>query len=143
MAGPSVSFTGRVSDARAASILASARALVVTATEEFGIAAVEAQAAGRPVIALADGGVCETVVEGETGTFYTRPEPGALAAAVRRFDPDAIDPAACVANAARFDVDHFRHGLRAVVERALTPGRPEGPPRRRAARRRAGLAWQA
>jgi glycosyltransferase involved in cell wall biosynthesis len=143
MAGPTVSFTGRVSDARAASILAGARALVVTATEEFGIAAVEAQAAGRPVIALADGGVCETVLEGETGTFYTRPEPGALAAAVRRFDPDAVDPAACVANAARFDVDHFRHGLRAVVERALTSGRPERSPRRRAARRRAGLAWQA
>ena len=48
------------------------RALVVTATEEFGIAAVEAQAAGRPVIALAEGGVRETVVEGETGTFYER-----------------------------------------------------------------------
>jgi glycosyltransferase involved in cell wall biosynthesis len=143
MAGPTVTFTGRVSDAQAASILASARALVVTATEEFGIAAVEAQAAGRPVIALADGGVCETVLEGVTGTFYTRPEAAVLADAVRRFDPDSVDPAACVANAARFDIAHFRHGLRAVVDRALASGRSEGPARRRVARRRSGLAWHA
>src|SRR5215218_2761418 len=52
IAGPTVTFTGRVSDERVAELLARARALVVTATEEFGIAAVEALAAGRPVIAL-------------------------------------------------------------------------------------------
>jgi glycosyltransferase involved in cell wall biosynthesis len=143
LAGPNVTFTGRVSDAEAAERLQAARALVVTATEEFGIAAVEAQAAGRPVIALADGGVCETVIEGVTGSFYARPEPEALAAAVRRFDALAIDPAACVENAARFDVAHFRHGLRAVVDRALAAERPAGPPRRRSPRRPAGLAWQA
>src|SRR4051812_39638320 len=143
LAGPTVSFAGRVSDADAAALLQSARALVVTATEEFGIAAVEAQAAGRPVIALADGGVRETVIDGETGTFYARPDPESLAAAVRAFDPEAIDPAACVANAARFDVSHFRHGLRAVVDRALAAERPAGPPRRRSPRRPAGLAWQA
>jgi glycosyltransferase involved in cell wall biosynthesis len=143
LARPNVTFTGRVSDADAAERLRAARALVVTATEEFGIAAVEAQAAGRPVIALADGGVCETVIEGVTGTFYTRPEPDALAAAVRRFDALATDPAACVENAARFDVAHFRHGLRAVVDHALAAGRAAGPPRRRSPRRPAGLAWQA
>ena len=75
MAGPTVSFTGRVSDAEAARILARAHALVVTATEEFGIAAVEAQAAGRPVIALHEGGLRETVIDGETGTFFDAPEP--------------------------------------------------------------------
>ena len=52
IAGPSVRFTGRIPDERVAELLASARALVVTAVEEFGIAAVEALAAGRPVIAL-------------------------------------------------------------------------------------------
>src|SRR6185312_765246 len=78
LAGPTITFTGRVSDGQAADLLASARALVVTATEEFGIAAVEAQAAGRPVIALAEGGVRETVLEGVTGTFYAMPDPAAL-----------------------------------------------------------------
>ena len=132
LAGPTVSFTGRVSDAEAAHLLSRARALVVTATEEFGIAAVEAQAAGRPVIALHEGGVRETVVEGETGAFFDRPEPDALVAAVRAFDPLAIDPEACVANAARFDVAHFRHGLRALVERALEAERTPRPRPRRA-----------
>src|SRR4051812_42731412 len=86
LAGPTIRFAGRVSDARAAEFLSRARALVVTATEEFGIAAVEAQAAGRPVIALAEGGVRETVLEGETGAFYERPEVDALAEAVAGFD---------------------------------------------------------
>ena len=61
LAGPTVRFAGRVSDAEAARLLASCRALVVTTGEEFGIAAVEAQAAGRPVIARAAGGLLENV----------------------------------------------------------------------------------
>ena len=70
LAGPTISFTGRVSDQRVAELLSSARALVVTAAEEFGIAAVESLASGRPVIALDAGGVRESVREGETGTYY-------------------------------------------------------------------------
>jgi glycosyltransferase involved in cell wall biosynthesis len=116
-----------------------ARALVVTATEEFGIAAVEAQAAGRPVIALAQGGACETVLEGETGTFYDEADPDALAAAVAAFDPLSVEPAACVAQAARFDVGRFRAGLEAVVADAMAEGRPERRAPRRARRRNPGL----
>src|SRR3954469_25789718 len=82
LAGPTIRFTGRVPDAEVARLLATSRALVVTATEEFGIAAVEAQAAGRPVVALAEGGVTESVVEGRTGVFYEEPTPEALAAAI-------------------------------------------------------------
>ena len=140
LAGPTVSFAGRVSDAEAARLLARARALVVTATEEFGIAAVEAQAAGRPVIALRDGGVRETVVEGVTGAFYETPEVGALVDAVRSFDALAVDPAACVASARRFDTAHFRRGLIAVVERVLGGRESRRAPRRRPPRRARGLA---
>src|SRR5919107_2143851 len=92
LAGPTIRFEGRVSDARAAQLLAQARALVVTATEEFGIAAVEAQAAGRPVIAFAEGGVGETVIDGRTGVFYNENSVEALADAVASFDPSTIDP---------------------------------------------------
>ena len=81
MAGPTVKFTGRVPDAEAARLLAGCRALVVTAVEEFGLAAVEAQAAGRPVISVGAGGALETVVEGETGVFW-QGGPAELAAAV-------------------------------------------------------------
>ena len=140
LAGPTVSFAGRVSDAEAARILARGRALIVTATEEFGIAAVEAQAAGRPVIALHEGGVRETVIEGETGIFFDRPEPGALAEAVLAFDALAVDPAACVASARRFDTAHFRRGLRSVVELALDGLGSRRAARRRPPRRARGLA---
>lgn len=112
LAGPTVRFTGRVGDAEVARILQRSRALVVTATEEFGIAAVEAQAAGRPVIALRDGGLRETILEGETGTFYDAPDPAELARVVRAFDTSAIDPAACRASAMRFDRSRFEAGLR-------------------------------
>ena len=67
---------------------------MVTAEEEFGIAAVESLASGRPVIALRSGGVLETVIAGRTGVFYDDGEdPRALAAAVAAFDPGAVDPA--------------------------------------------------
>jgi glycosyltransferase involved in cell wall biosynthesis len=135
IAGPTIRFEGRVSDARAAQLLAEARALVVTATEEFGIAAVEAQAAGRPVIALAEGGVRETVVGGETGVFYDENSVEALIDAVASFDPMAVDPAACVRNAERFDVARFRAAMKRVVDEQLgTDRRPRG------ARRRPGRA---
>jgi glycosyltransferase involved in cell wall biosynthesis len=137
MAGPNVRFTGRVSDAEAARLLSTAKALVVTATEEFGIAAVEAQAAGRPVIALREGGACETVVEGVTGTFYDVAQADALCEAVLRFDTAAVDPQACVRNARRYDVGHFRRGMSAVVEDALAGERAPREERRRVPR---GLA---
>ena len=137
LAGPTVTFTGRVSDEEAARLLARAQALVVCATEEFGIAAVEAQAAGRPVVALREGGARETVLEGRTGTFFDEPTPAALAAAVARFDATAIDPAACVDNAQRFDTAGFRRGMTEIVEEALQDERSPREERRRAPR---GLA---
>jgi glycosyltransferase involved in cell wall biosynthesis len=127
MAGPTVKFTGRVSDERAAALVSGCRAMVVTATEEFGIAAVEAQAAGRPVVALAEGGARETVVDGVTGTFFGRCDAESVELAVRAFDPAGIDPADCVANARRFDTTQFSEGLRAVVEEARQAERPPRP----------------
>lgn len=115
LAGPTITFVGRVSDAEVARILQRSRALVVTATEEFGIAAVEAQAAGRPVIALRDGGLRETVIEGETGAFYETSDPAELARVIREFDTTAIDPAACRESAMRFDRTRFEAGLRREV----------------------------
>ena len=127
MAGPTVTFTGRIPDERVAEILAGAQALVVTACEEFGIAAVEALAAGRPVIALREGGVRESVEEGVTGAFYDRNHPEALAEAVLRFDAPAVDPAACRAAADRFSVQRFQARLAAIVDEATSDERPPRP----------------
>ena len=130
MAAPNVRFTGRISDRRVAELLATSRALVVTAAEEFGIAAVESLASGRPVIALGAGGVRESVREGVTGTYYDRDEPEALARVVEGFDPLAIDPAACVDAARQFGTDRFRDQLRRIVARAVEAERAPRPDER-------------
>ena len=118
MAPSNVRFVGRVSDAHAARLFAGCRAFLITGVEEFGIAAVEAQAAGRPVIARRGGGVLDTVVDGVTGCLW---EGGAsnLAEAVRSFDADAVDPGECVENSRRFDSAVFRRALRREVDLAV------------------------
>jgi len=141
LAGPTIRFAGRLTDADTTRAVRRARALVVTAQEEFGIAAVEAQAAGRPVIALDAGGVRETVVDGVTGTFFGGPDPDALADAVRRFDVDAVDARACAENARRFDERHFRAAVGAIADAALAGDRmPRDGARPRTRRRGRGLA---
>ena len=117
LAGSTIQFAGRLGDEVVAAILQGARALIVTAVEEFGIASVEAQAAGRPVIARRGGGALETIAEGVTGCFWSG-GPAELAAAIRQFDTDAVDPQACVANAARFDASVFRRRMLAEVQAA-------------------------
>ena len=72
LAGPTVRLTGRLSDGEVADLLRTSQALVVTAEEEFGIAAVESLASGRPVIALRSGGVLETVTDGRDGRVLRR-----------------------------------------------------------------------
>jgi glycosyltransferase involved in cell wall biosynthesis len=124
IAGPTVQFAGRVPDAEVARILQGARALIVTAVEEFGIAAVESQAAGRPVIARGEGGALETVIDGVTGCFWSG-GPDELAQAVLQFDDGAVDPKDCVGNARTFDVASFRKGIRAAIQAAQASAGPK------------------
>src|SRR3954447_17257645 len=137
MAGPTIRFTGRVSDEEAARLFATCRALVVPSVEEFGIVAVEAQAAGRPVVAVQAGGACETVVDGVTGRFWSGGGE-ALAAAVADFDPDSIDPAECVRNAERFTRSVFAETLPREVDAAFADAREADAVGRRTARAAAG-----
>jgi glycosyltransferase involved in cell wall biosynthesis len=124
MAGPRVRFAGRVSDARVSELLPGCRALVQPSVEEFGIAAVEAQAAGRPVIAARGGGALETVQDGVTGCYWSG-DADELARTVLDFDERGVDPAACVANAARFGVEVFRGTLPKLVEQMVAEARDE------------------
>lgn len=119
--GPYVRFLGALPDQEVVEQLAGCRALLFTGEEDFGLTAVEAQAAGKPVIAYGAGGALETVVPGVTGAFFDRLEVEALVECIRSFAPGTFDPAAARANAARFAPPRFRDQLRAAIERADRP----------------------
>ncbi len=112
---PEAEFLGRVADRELVELYARARAVVVPSREEFGITAVEAQAAGRPVVAAAEGGALETVIAEETGCFADLDDVDSFAAAMRRVDSIDFDPAVAVANAERFSADEFRRRLDAAI----------------------------
>jgi glycosyltransferase involved in cell wall biosynthesis len=115
--GPGVEFLGSVPDSRLVDLYARCIALVVPNIEEFGIAAVEAQAAGRPVVAVGRGGVRETVVDGETGVLVDSENVEALAKPLRDLDFASFDPRAIRANADRFSAASFRRRFEALVDR--------------------------
>lgn len=119
---PEARFLGRASDAELAKLYASARAVIVPSMEEFGITAVEAQAAGRPVIAAAAGGALETVLDGQTGLLATLDDPDSFAAAIRRLDSLRLDPGRAQQNAERFSVEAFQDRLREQVETLQSRG---------------------
>jgi len=112
MAGPTVAFLGRVSWDELARLYAGARAFIFPGLEDFGITPVEAQAAGRPVIAFRGGGALDTVLPGRTGEFFAEPTVESLVAVLERFQPTAYSPAACQQNAERFGVERFEKELR-------------------------------
>lgn len=115
-AGPTVRLLGRVSDAELAALYARARAVVFMSEDDFGIAQVEAQAAGRPVIALGAGGALDTVIDGETGVHVREQTAASLVEAVRRFERLSFSPERNVAHAARFSKERFARELVALVD---------------------------
>jgi glycosyltransferase involved in cell wall biosynthesis len=114
---PEAEFVGRASDDELAGLYASARAVIVPSMEEFGITAVEAQAAGRPVIAAAAGGALETVIDGQTGRLAVLDDVDSFAGAIANIDELPFDPARAVENAERFSVAAFRSRISAYVTR--------------------------
>jgi glycosyltransferase involved in cell wall biosynthesis len=112
---PEASFLGRVDDEQLAALYSAARAVVITSVEEFGITAVEAQAAGRPVIAARSGGVLETVIDGQTGVLAEPGDVAAFAVAIEALERLDFDPHQAVANAERFSVANFQRRLSSFV----------------------------
>jgi glycosyltransferase involved in cell wall biosynthesis len=116
MAGPDVTFLGQLTDDQVRHEYQHAKALIMPGEEDFGIVPVEAQACGRPVVALARGGALETVIDGETGVLFPEPTAAALAEALRQVDTIAFDATRIRANAERFARDHHARAITALVE---------------------------
>ena len=120
MAGPNVSFLGRVDDEVLLGQYRRCRALLHPAVDDFGMVMVEALAAGKPVIASLEGGAAEIVRAGETGVFFDAPTPEAVGAALDRFRllRMRFDPSRLREAARRFDRAAFERRFSRVVERA-------------------------
>ena len=118
---PNIRFAGRADDETLRSCLQSCRALIFCAEEDFGLAPLEAQACGSPVIAFGRGGATETVIDGKTGVFFNAQETGAVQDAIRRFEEldaaGAFNARDIAAHAQSFSEERFRAEFTAAVER--------------------------
>jgi glycosyltransferase involved in cell wall biosynthesis len=114
-AGADAEFLGYVPDYDMDELLSGARALLFPGEEDFGIVPVEAQAAGVPVIAYGAGGVCDTVIEHETGVFHAEQTVTSVASAILQFESMQFDEYRIRANARRFGPARFRAEITDVL----------------------------
>lgn len=118
LAGPTVKFLGYVPDDELPGLMARCRAFIFPGLEDFGITPVQAQAAGRPVIAFKGGGALDTVIPGQTGVFFDELTVESLVQALEAFDEQQFDPASIRAHALRFDSAVFGQAITPMVEQA-------------------------
>jgi glycosyltransferase involved in cell wall biosynthesis len=116
-AGPKVEFLGELDHTGLAQVIAGARALLFPGEEDFGIVPVEAQAAGVPVIAYANSGARDSVVDGATGVLFEDQSRDGLVDAIRRFEGMDFDEQVVRSNAADFSAARFRSELGTLLER--------------------------
>ncbi len=116
LAGPTVRFLSHVDDATLARYYVNARAFLFPQEEDFGIVAVEAMAAGRPIIAYRAGGILEHLEDGVTGIGFDQQSVASLTAAMARFEAMRFDHAAIAQRAQAFDKEMFARKIRRYVE---------------------------
>jgi glycosyltransferase involved in cell wall biosynthesis len=122
-AAPNVEFLGWLPDERVRDLYRNCRALIFPGEEDFGLVPLEAQACGRPVLALGRGGVLESVRDGLTGLFFPESTPDALLAAVARFEAAVWDPAAIRRHAETFGIPSFMNAFDACIQECLAAQR--------------------
>lgn len=115
LAGPTVKFVGRISDEELVKLAQKSKAFLFPNEEDFGISAVEALAAGTPVIAYKKGGALDIVQDGETGVFFEHQTVESLVGAMERFETMTFLPATLHRKAKRFDKGLFATKLSKIV----------------------------
>jgi glycosyltransferase involved in cell wall biosynthesis len=123
IAGSTVRFFGKVSDSILQKMYAECQALVFPQVEDFGLAPVEANASGRPVIAFEDGGALETIVPNRTGIFFREQSVDSLSDAMQKVRKMKWVKKSIVKNAQRFDVKRFKEKIFEVVEEVVFQSR--------------------
>lgn len=118
MAGPKTEFLGHITDEAKIQLFRNATAFLHPQIEDFGITAVEAMAAGRPIIAFGQGGAAETVLDGVTGTFFEVQCWEDIGNAVLRFDPSRFDPRKIRQHAETFGKPRFLRQMKERLDQA-------------------------
>lgn len=120
LAGPTVQFLGYVPDADLPDLFARCRAFVFPGEEDFGIAPIQAMAAGRPVIAYAAGGALDSVIPGQTGALFAEQSVDGIIQAVEAFDAVTVDTAVIRRHAEQFDSAVFKNKMQTFVEEKVS-----------------------
>jgi glycosyltransferase involved in cell wall biosynthesis len=125
MAGPTIRFLGRLSDEEVIHYYRHCRAFLFPGDEDFGITPLEAQAAGRPVIAYGSGGALASVVDGVTGAFFKEQTVESLVEVLANFNEQHFDPNAIRNHALEFDTPRFQRRIMQFIEAKLSTGKPK------------------
>lgn len=116
-AGPQVRFVGKVSDEELASYYNGCKALIFPGYEDFGLVMVEAQAAGKPVVAYKAGGAVEIIKEGKTGVFFTKQTTESLVEVLKTFNEHDYNSQVCRENAKRFSQEIFQEEIISYIQK--------------------------
>lgn len=119
LAGPTITFTGQLTDEEIAQEFAAAEAFIFPGLDDFGITPVEAMAAGTPVIAFRGGGALDYVVPGKTGEFFTEQTVDSLSQALQSFEPKKYRSATIKKHASKFSQYAFRDNLSLYIEKTI------------------------
>jgi glycosyltransferase involved in cell wall biosynthesis len=114
MARPHIEFLGRLSDREVAHYYGACKALIFPGLEDFGLVPLEANAAGKPVIAFKGGGALDTIVEGVNGLFFTEPSVNSLVGAIQALENKRFyfQPPKIREHALKFDKEVFKDKFR-------------------------------
>lgn len=108
-------ISGSLDDEMVVKILVGCKALIIPGEEDFGLASLEAQALGKPVIAYGAGGALETVIDGKTGLFFDSQSVEDLVKAIKKFERIKIDPQKCSENAKKFSKENFIRNFKQAI----------------------------
>lgn len=117
IAKDNIEFLGSLTDKELVRYYERCRCLIFCGKEDFGLAIIEANSFGKPVIAFRAGGALESVVEGKTGIFFDKQSPNSLTQEVLKFGKISFNANACIQRAREFNYASFRKNFLLEVER--------------------------
>ena len=116
MAGPTIEFLGNLTDEKLSFYYKNSKALIFPGLEDFGLAMVEAQSFGKPVIAFRGGGALDIIKEGITGEFFENQTAESLIKVLEKFNNKSYNSSLCKENSLRFSFENFRKDFLEIIK---------------------------